>query len=182
MWAQRFREIVLVHIALLLAVGAALAREVREQPRLEHPIRVMTFNIRVGTAPDGENRWQNRRSLVIDVIEKNHPDLLGLQEALRFQIDALLEALPEYAEIGQGRDDGQMKGEYSAILYRRDRFQVQAQDTFWFSDSPNEPGSMTWGNHYPRICTWARFLDTESGFRFYHFNPSDHFPVTATLR
>ncbi len=134
------------------------------------PIRVMTFNIRVGTAPDGENRWQNRKDLVIEVIRKNHPDLLGLQEALRFQIDALLEALPQYAEIGRGRDDGKTAGEYSPILYRRDRFQVRTHDTFWFSDTPAVPGSMTWGNHYPRICTWARFAETGSDFGFYYYN------------
>lgn len=160
-------------LALSLAVVLCFCLTLAQQPagsETRAPIRVMTFNIRVGTAPDGENRWENRKDLVIEVIRKNHPDLLGLQEALRFQIDALLEALPEYAEIGQGRDNGKAAGEYSPILYRRERFRVQAQDTFWFSDTPTIPGSMTWGNHYPRICTWARFLAKGSDFGFYHYN------------
>jgi endonuclease/exonuclease/phosphatase family metal-dependent hydrolase len=156
-------------LAVVLCLGFMLAQPTRGSRTLA-PIRVMTFNIRVGTAPDGGDRWENRKDLVIEVIRKDHPDLLGLQEALRFQIDAILGALPEYAEIGRGRDDGETAGEYSPILYRQARFQVQARDTFWFSDTPTVPGSMTWGNHYPRICTWARFTATGSDFDFYYYN------------
>lgn len=158
---------------LIIAAGFSAAHPQQaetDHPATDVPIRVMTFNIRVGTAPDGPNRWEKRKNLVFDTIRSNRPDLLGLQEALRFQIDAILEALPEYAEIGQGRADGKTEGEYSPILYRRERFQVQDQETFWFSDTPSVPGSMTWGNHYPRICTWALLLDVGSGFRFYHYN------------
>jgi endonuclease/exonuclease/phosphatase family metal-dependent hydrolase len=56
-----------------------------------------------------------------------------------------------------GRDDGREAGEYAAILYRKDRLELLREGTFWFSDTPEAPGSMGWGNEIPRICTWGRF-------------------------
>jgi endonuclease/exonuclease/phosphatase family metal-dependent hydrolase len=130
----------------------------------------MSFNLRFGTADDGEDSWEHRRDLVIEVIREQGPDVLATQEALRFQLDELATALPEYAEIGVGRDDGGTTGEYAAILYRSARFAVAKQGTFWFSDSPEQPGSMGWGARLPRICTWARLLERDSGRAFYVFN------------
>jgi endonuclease/exonuclease/phosphatase family metal-dependent hydrolase len=133
-------------------------------------LRVMSFNIRYGTANDGANRWVNRRELVFDVLREHDCDVVGLQEALRFQIDEIREALPAYGEIGVGRDDGKTQGEYSGILYRTDRLKVTDSGTFWLSDTPEVPGSITWGNACTRICTWGRFVQKDSGRAFYHFN------------
>ena len=110
------------------------------------PMTVMTFNIRYGTAKDGENEWSARRDVLFDVIRNANPDLLGLQEALDFQIDEIMAAVPGYAVVGVGRDDGAEKGEYSAILFRRDRFHVAEAGTFWFSDTPSVVASKSWGN------------------------------------
>lgn len=133
-------------------------------------LRVMTFNIRYGTADDGENSWDKRQQLVYSVLRRHRPDVVGLQEALRFQIDQVRAAVPQYGEIGVGRDDGRTKGEYSAILYRVDRFGVDEAGTFWFSDTPNVPGSIHWGNACTRVCTWARFIDNNSDTAFYLYN------------
>jgi len=131
---------------------------------------VMTFNIRYGTANDGPNNWANRKEMACDVIRRHHPDLVGLQEALRSQIDDIRAALPQYAEIGGGRDDGKTQGEYSAILYRKDRLDLDDSGTFWLSDTPETPGSITWGNACTRICTWGRFLRKDTREAFYLFN------------
>jgi endonuclease/exonuclease/phosphatase family metal-dependent hydrolase len=129
----------------------------------------MTFNIRYGTAKDGENEWSARRDMLFEVIREGKPDLLGLQEALDFQIDEILAAVSGYAVVGVGRDDGGEKGEYSAILFRTERFHVAEAGTFWFSDTPSVPGSKSWGNQITRISSWARFIDRD-GRGFYHFN------------
>lgn len=133
-------------------------------------VTVMTFNIRYGTANDGDNAWPHRAGLVVGTIRTMAPDVLALQEALRFQLDALHDSLPAYAELGVGRDDGKEAGEYAAILYRRDRLAVDTTGTFWLSDTPERPGSTSWGNHITRICTWARFRDRETGAVFAVFN------------
>jgi endonuclease/exonuclease/phosphatase family metal-dependent hydrolase len=89
--------------------------------------------------------------------------VLGVQEALRFQLDEVARALPGYREIGVGRDDGKTAGEYSAILVDTARFSVLADGTFWYSDTPTVPGSMHWGNRITRIATWARLIDRATG-------------------
>ena len=138
-------------------------------PALAEPVRVMTFNIRYASAPDGENAWAKRRELVVSTIEGFDPDVLGLQEAEQSQIDALAQALPDMCSIGVGRE-ANGGGEYSAIFYRRSRFDLMAADTFWLSATPEAPGSRTWGNALPRIVTWARLLDRTDRRRFSVFN------------
>jgi endonuclease/exonuclease/phosphatase family metal-dependent hydrolase len=133
-------------------------------------LRVMSFNIRYGSAKDGENHWKNRKQMVFDVLRGHNPDIVGLQEALDFQIAEICAALGKYGRIGVAREDGNKDGEYSAILYRRDLFDVDESDTFWFSDTPEIPGSSHWGNVCVRICTWARFVEKKSGEAFYLFN------------
>ncbi|MBN2133199.1 MAG: endonuclease/exonuclease/phosphatase family protein [Sedimentisphaerales bacterium] len=166
---QTLKAFLLLAVVLGLCMPpGAFASDAREGDGDE--LRVMSFNIRYGTANDGANRWENRRELVFDVLREHDCDVVGLQEALRFQIDEMREAVPVYGEIGVGRDDGKTRGEYCGILYRTDRLTVTDSGTFWLSDTPEIPGSITWGNACTRICTWGRFVRKGSGQAFYHFN------------
>ena len=131
-------------------------------------LRVMTFNIRNGRANDGDNRWELRKEFVCDVIRDDAPDILGVQEAYRFQLDEFKNRLPNYGQLGIGRDGGS-KGEHSSILYLKKRFNVDESGTFWLSDTPSKP-SVHWGNRYRRVCTWARFVEKKTSRAFYVFN------------
>ncbi len=133
-------------------------------------VRVMTFNIRYGTAPDGDNSWTRRRDLVLEVLRRADADFVGLQEALDFQLDEIQAALPAYALLGVGRDDGARAGEHSSILYRHGRWRVESSGTFWLSDTPDVPGSRSWGNRIPRIVTWGRFVERDGGAAVWLFN------------
>lgn len=133
-------------------------------------IRVMTFNIRYGTAKDGENAWPHRRKMVFDVIRDHQPDIVGMQEVLEGQRRELLSRLPDYESLGAGRFDGLLRGEFSPIFYRKQRFEVLEQGQFWLSDTPEVPGSKSWGNGITRICTWARMRDRETDKSFYFYN------------
>jgi endonuclease/exonuclease/phosphatase family metal-dependent hydrolase len=119
----------------------------------------MTFNIRYATDRDGDNRWTARRQMLADLLRKQNPDLIGVQEALDAQLSDILRAVPGYAVAGVGRDDGRAAGEYSAVLFRSSRFRVAQAGTFWFSATPEAVASRTWGNRIPRICSWARLID-----------------------
>lgn len=170
------RRLLLVVLAAALCVPAAgCAQAAARRPAVSpaapsgEPLTLMSFNIRYGTADDGDNRWTARRKMLLDVLRRESADLIGLQEALDFQIREIAAALPQYAVVGVGRDDGKAKGEYSAILFRRERFHVADAGTFWFSDTPAVVASRTWGNNITRICTWARLVDRD-GSAFWHFN------------
>lgn len=134
------------------------------------PLRVMSFNIRYGSADDGDDSWPLRRDMVLRVIREFEPSVLGLQEALRFQLDEIGAAFPHFSELGVGRDDGRQAGEYSAILYDDRRLDVLDAGTFWLSNTPSRAGSTSWGNRIPRIVTWARFRDAAGDATFYVFN------------
>ncbi len=127
------------------------------------PIRVMSFNIRYGTAADGANHWDQRHDLVVEAIRDFDPDLLGTQEVLAFQAEFLREQLPEYDFVGVGRDDGKLGGEMAAIFFRRDRFEKIDEGHFWLSETPDVPGSVSWDSSLTRMASWVRLRDLRPG-------------------
>lgn len=133
-------------------------------------LKVMTFNIRNGTTNDEDNSWDFRRESAFKLIRTYDPDILGLQEPVRFQLDEIQRAFPGYREVGVGRIDGGTFGEYNAILFRESRFSLLNSGRFWFSDTPDIPGTRNWGNAPPRICTWVRLQDKSSRRSFYVYN------------
>lgn len=131
-------------------------------------ISVMTYNIRYGLADDGKNSWEFRKEFLTSQINFYNPDFLGTQESLPFQISYIDSHLPEHSYIGKSRDaDG--KGEYSAIFYNHDKFQLIKEHTFWLSKTPDKP-SKDWDAAYTRICTYGLFKDKETNKKFWVFN------------
>ncbi len=128
-------------------------------------IRIMTFNLRYGTADDGENGWEHRRGLVDAVVTGFAPDLLGTQECLALQRDHLQQVLPDHQAIAVGRDDGKDAGEMCALFVDARRFAVLASGHFWLSEAPDVVGSRGWDAALPRIATWARLADACAGGR-----------------
>lgn len=145
-------------------------------------VRVMTFNIRYNEPKDKENSWDNRKTKVAGVIRFHHADLIGVQEALIEQLKDLETLLPDYAWCGVGRSDGKTGGEFSAIIYRKSRFNLLESATFWLSETPDKAGSKGWDANLPRIVTWARFEDKQTGKQFFQFNTHfDHIGEKARL-
>ncbi|CAM5472326.1 endonuclease/exonuclease/phosphatase family protein [Rhodanobacter lindaniclasticus] len=153
--------------ACALAMGATAPAAAGEAP-----LRVMTFNVRV-PVDKGANAWEHRRELMVQVIEAQHPDVLGTQELTQEQGEYLAAHLPGYAWFGQGREGGS-KGEHMGVFYRTDRLEVLRSGDFWLSDTPDVPGSITWGQPYPRMVTWAQFRLRDGGGTFEYLNT--HFP------
>jgi endonuclease/exonuclease/phosphatase family metal-dependent hydrolase len=166
---RRIRRSVAASFAILALSSCASAPHQQIETAAD-AIRVMSFNIRYGTAADGDNAWPLRRALAFAVVRDFAPTVLGVQEALRFQLDELRSVFAHLGEVGVGRDDGVTAGEYSAILYDSRRLRVLDSGTFWLSDTPGTPGSRHWGNRITRIATWARFHDTSLDATFYVFN------------
>lgn len=158
------------HVGLLLAVALAssLTAAVAEQP-----LHVMSFNVRGdfdgGVETDKPDGWlsrsgDHRREFVLQVITDADPDLLGVQEAYRNQVDEIDAALPEHDQVGVGRDDGKQAGEHCTIYYRRGRFELVDSGTFWLSNEPEVPSTYP-GAACPRVVTWAVLSDTANDDR-----------------
>ncbi len=159
---RRFR--LLLIILTVLPATAALAGTTT--------LKVMSFNVRT-PADTNENRWDNRRDLMAQVIRTQDPDVIGTQELVKAQADDLIARLPKFAWFGEGRRGGE-GDEHMGVFYRTDRLRVLESGNFWLSDTPEVASSITWGNVFPRLVTWARFQRIADGATFVLYDT--HFP------
>lgn len=134
------------------------------------PLRVMTFNVRLDTTEDGDDAWPHRRDLVADTVRYHAPDVVGLQEPLAHQLGYLAESLPAYEWVGDSRLAGAGEGEHTPVGFRADRFALDDAETFWLSETPDEPGSLGWDGSHPRISTWVRLDDATADRPLVHVN------------
>lgn len=124
-------------------------------------MRVVSFNIRTGIAPDLVHCWLRRRSAVAEVLAELDADLIALQEAYRFQLSWLVRTLARYEAVGEGRSGGD-KGEHCAVLVKREWASIGEVRTRWFGSRPDVAGSKLPGSSFPRIATTVRIEPTES--------------------
>lgn len=129
-------------------------------------VSVLTQNIRLhrpDTSPGEADHWEDRAPVLVDLLRRADPDVVGTQEVLPGQIPVLDEALAAtHLRLGCGRDGGG-GGEHNLLLLRRSRFEVLERDQFWLSEHPELIGSTGWDAHCPRIAVWARVADRISG-------------------
>jgi len=116
-------------------------------------IKLMTLNLKFAS-PNFKPSWEVRRDMQVDMFKKYSPDIIGTQEGLKAQIDYLMDHLPDYVVIGEGRKGGD-DDEHMAIFYKRDRFRLREMGSFQLSETPEVLGSGP--NVNPRMVTWARF-------------------------
>lgn len=122
-------------------------------------VRVMSYNVRVGTAADGINDWGHRREFLAETITAFAPDLLGTQETLDFQRDFIASRMPGYGNFGLARDAARGDGEMMTVFYRLERFDRIDGGHFWLSETPDVAGSRSWDSALPRMVTWVRLRD-----------------------
>lgn len=119
---------------------------------------VMTFNIRLDNSGDKENAWTegNRKERFARLLQAEKPAILGVQEALFHQVEFLETNFPNYQRIGVGRDDGKQAGEYVAIFFDKQIFQLLNSGHFWLSETPEIPSKGWDGKCCNRISTWVQ--------------------------
>jgi len=137
---------------------------------------VMTFNVRTANADDDENSWPNRKDFVAELIQRRSPDVVGLQEVVREQVEFLEEALPHYRWLGidRGLNGGEGLSEYTPIFYRHAELSPIASGNFWLSQTPDTPPEIREirgrRRRFGRIVTWARFHHVATGRAVYLYN------------
>jgi len=130
----------------LLLLGAVANAQPAEFLRL----RVMSFNVRWDGLDTGRNAWSNRCSVAIDVIRRADVDVIGLQEPSREQTRDLEQGLTTHvAYTGPHERD-----QHVPILFRPDRFKLEAGGSFWLVASSELEGGT-------RRCTWVHLRDRD---------------------
>lgn len=131
-------------------------------------LALMTYNIRLDVASDGENAWPNRKEALVSQLKFYEPAIFGIQEGLPNQVTFINNELINYNFIGEGRDGGEM-GEYSALYFNNSIVEVIQSGTFWLSETPNNV-SKGWDAAFPRVCTYGLFKEKATGIHFFVFN------------
>ena len=133
-----------------------------------YALNIATYNLRLDLPSDGLDAWEHRKENVNGLIRFHDFDIVGTQEGFHHQLLDIIVA-GDYGYVGVGSDDGVNEGEHSAILYKKDRFEVLDNGDFWFSETPETP-SFGWEAKYRRVCSWAKFRDKTASKEFYVFS------------
>ena len=169
MFKSQLQLLVFLTVAMMVPVSASKAAD---------PFSAVTYNIRYANPGDGPDFWPDRAEAVADFLQDH--DLFGLQEVTRSQLDDLVESLDGFDHYGVGRDDGKSGGEHAPIFYRKNRFDVVDQGTFWLSETPSKVGVKGWDAALPRTCTWMKLRDKVTDNTFLVANTHfDHRGVEA---
>ena len=134
-------------------------------------LKIMSFNLRIDNSGDGINRFFNRFDRVVEVLEKEKPDVVGFQEVSDPMRAALRDRLPDYTVqgCGRGRD---CHGEAMLIAYRKDLVEVMSVENIWLSLTPHIPGSRYGGDQSgcPRMFTAIKLKHNDVKEPFYFIN------------
>ena len=137
--------------------------------------KVISYNIRNsgGAAnaakADGENCWMNRRQATINLLKREKPDMIGMQEVLPDQLAYINKKAKGYGHIGVGRDDGKNEGEYMVIYYNKRRFRLLDSTTRWLSETP-EQVSLGWDGACRRTVTYVLLQEKKTGQKIAYLN------------
>ena len=137
-------------------------------------VRIMSFNIRVQLASDtGKHTWDARKTACVKAIEKNRPDVLGLQEATYGQKDYLANELPAYMMVDRsakpGTLDPEVNNNENPIMFRTDRFELLDYGYFWLNEE-QMPDQKGWDAMFVRNTTWVKLKFKKSGQIIFCFN------------
>lgn len=159
---------------LILLMGFSLSLNAQN-------LTVGSYNIRLDAEDDvrNGNGWTRRAPYLTQLVAFNDFDIIGMQEVLYHQLQYVLKALPQYEYTGVGRDDGRQAGEFSPILYKKDKFELLKDGHFWLSEDTDHPNK-GWDAACIRICSWAYLKDKKTHKKLWFFNlHMDHIGVEA---
>ena len=155
------KKIFMLAAAMIMSLPLLQAQE-------SEGLKVMSYNIRLGSAQDGTNSWALRYTATGKMLEDQKPDVFGVQEALEYQV-RYIEEMCGYESVGVGRENGKKEGEHMSIFWNKKTVSMLKWGTFWLSETPEKP-SKGWDADCFRTATWALMKDKKTGKKFYFVN------------
>lgn len=162
-------------LSLMFPQFAHAAKKTDESKEL----KVMSYNIRMGSANDGTNSWALRYTATYQMLQDQMPDVFGVQEALDYQVNYIEQMMEDYESVGVGRENGKKEGEHMSIFWNKKTVKLLKWGTYWLSETPDKP-SMGWDAGCKRTATWALMKCRKTGKKFYFVNTHlDHVGAEA---
>lgn len=117
--------------------------------------------------------WEERRATIESLVGSYNFDIIAMQEVNFDRFYSLKETLTDFdSVIGDAEERNDIE-ELAPIFYNSEKFLLLAKSQFWLSETPDLPGSKSWGAIYPRISTWVKLQNKLTGHIFFVFN--NHF-------
>jgi endonuclease/exonuclease/phosphatase family metal-dependent hydrolase len=118
-------------------------------------MRVMTCNIRTSYSKDGQNNWDNRKSLCLDIICSNEPDIVCFQEMSGDQRSFFESQLHGFSAVGTPDMPGGIDP-VNTLFFKNSMFDLSSVGGYWLSKTPHIPGTKSWKSRCVRLVTWIR--------------------------
>lgn len=145
-------------------------------------LKIGSFNV-LGTYPQDAEFSRERAKLAAELVNYRDFDVIGLQEAQFWQVEAML-ASGIYKKSGvnvYGEELSPKTWWANIILYKKDKFELLDSGTFWLTDTPDKKSvPKKWGELQHRNCNWVKLKDKKTGKEFFFFNT--HFGLTLDSR
>lgn len=145
-------------------------------------LQLFQLNIRYFNNVDKMNCWDIRKAPQIDTIISSKSDILFFQEVTLNQwkeLDTHLSVI--YENVG-GYRNSDFNDEAIPIYYHKKKYKQIKSGQFWLSSTPSLRGSKTFGNYFPRVCTWLQLSFTSNNKSFLLFNTQlDHLNLKGNI-
>lgn len=162
---------------------------IKRSPDFE--FRIISSNVRVAMPYirryAHEKSWEDRKVGLIEALRNDsssYPTLIGVQEAKHGPLKDIIAGLNNgtahnpYTHYGVGRDDGKKRGEYAAIIYLKDEWELVNGTYRWLAEDTLKP-EVSWGAATKRIATFTTFKHKETGTQINYINT--HFDQKSVL-
>lgn len=145
-------RLIIFTFAIIFATALPIFPHVSRDNGLD--LKVISSNIRTNNAQstlEGERPWNERRGELISAMARYinaSVTVIGFQEAEKDQLDDILSGMSDrggsWDYVGVGTVDGKDGGEFNAIAYNSNDWEVKNTTYKWLSETPNKP-SKSWG-------------------------------------
>ena len=149
-------------------------------------VRVMSYNIRMAPAAEDdntENAWVYRLPKIVMILNEYRPDIIGIQEMSKLQMQQLESSQCQVHYKFTGRQPTRKPIESGlGIAYNSQKLLLVSQlQTIWLNEFQTQADALAWdGSSYERYAIYAKFKNILTGNDFWfittHF---DHLGVQA---
>lgn len=123
----------------------------------------MTYNIRrLGEEKIYANQWKFRGKYLIDIIQKNRPDILCTQEDNFFQIEEIKNSMNNLDSFSfyNEKINSNISGEANTIFFDAEKFKLLNKRFFWLTGTPNKRSKLKKQSLYYRTVTYVLLRDS----------------------
>ena len=126
-------------------------------------MKIMSFNVKHIPFEDFFFIWKKRYKKLINLIKRENPDILGMQEITKSGKKYIEKKLTQYNVIGDSRHSAFLTDEYNPVLIKKE-YNIKSSKTYSLSENINKLGTKTKDDNYPRICVVVHINKNSDNF------------------